>query len=404
MVNIPNAEQAFLGTLKPYLEQHKEINVKVKALDWTTAWNDITAAMSQGKGPDIVQLGTTWVPAIAAMNELDDLSARVGEAGGPDAYFPASWQSVMLQGRPNVYAVPWFVEARAMYYRKDAFQKAGIDPAAAFDNWQTFETALKKVNGVVIDGKPMSAFGIPGKNDWNVQHNIVPWIWGAGGEMLTPDRRAAAFNDEKALEGIMFYTGLVREGVVDKASLEKNTGQIESGFADGQTAVISSGPWMIKNFETPKEQGGFADSPAAKHYGVAPMPAGPKQRVTFTGGSDLAVWKGSRHKEAAWNLIAYLTSDEAQLSYAEKIGMLPARKSVMNSAQLMKEPGYAAFAEALKYGKSYPALPQWGAIETELVQSFSGIWDIVGTDAYSREAVQQRLNAAASDVNILLKQ
>ncbi|MCZ8521372.1 MULTISPECIES: sugar ABC transporter substrate-binding protein [Paenibacillus] len=406
MPNSPKPDQDFLTTLKPYLDQNKHVTLKVTVLDWGSAWTKITTAATSGEGPDLLQLGTSWVPAIASMNGIEEISGKVKEIGGEEAYLPASWKTTKIEGTDKVYGVPWFVDARAIFYRTDAFKKAGVDPATAFDTWDSFREALKKVNGVQIGDQKMSALGIPGKNDWNVPHNLFPWIWSAGGSVLTKDNKAAAFNDELSMDGILYYTGLVQDGLVDKTSLEKNSAQVESDFADGRSAALIAGPWMVKNFTTPTDAGGMAEKLAASNYGVAPLPAGPKERATFIGGSNLTVFKGSKNKDAAWDVIRFLSTDEAQLSYAKLTGFLPAKTKVIQSEELTKDPGFAAFAEAAKYGKSYPSIPQWGPMETALVKYFGNIWDIVAgvKGTYSKEAVKQQLDDAAREVNGILNQ
>ncbi|HWI51506.1 MAG TPA: extracellular solute-binding protein, partial [Symbiobacteriaceae bacterium] len=132
MPNSSQSEPDMLETLKPFLEKNKHITVKVTVLDWGAAWPKITAAATSGEGPDILQLGTTWVPAIAAMDSLEPLTNKVSEVGGKDAFWPASWNTTGIAGKPDVYALPWFVDARAAFYRTDAFQKAGVDPKEAF--------------------------------------------------------------------------------------------------------------------------------------------------------------------------------------------------------------------------------------------------------------------------------
>jgi multiple sugar transport system substrate-binding protein len=312
----------------------------------------------------------------------------------------------MIKGESNVYGVPWFVDARAIYYRKDAFQQAGVDPNSAFETWDSFKDALKRVNGVTVDGQKMSAFGVPGKNDWNVVHNIFPWVWGAGGEALSEDNTKAVFNSDNGVKGIMFYTGLAHEGLVDKSSLEKNSAQIESDFGDGKTAVIISGPWMMKNFATPADAGGMGDKAAAKNYGVAPLPAGPNGQATFIGGSNLTVFKGSKNKDAAWDVIKYLSSDEAQMAYSKLSGQLPAKKALIESPEMTKDPGFAAFSEALKKAKTYPSIPQWGPTETALQKYFGNVWDIVAgvSGTYNLESVKRQLDQAAKEVDAILNQ
>lgn len=406
MPNSPQPDADLLEVLKPFLEQNKHIQVQVTVLDWGSAWTKITTAATSGEGPDVLQLGTTWVPAVAAMGALAPLTDRVAEIGGKDAYHPATWNTTGIAGKPDVYAVPWFVDARAVYYRTDVFQKAGVDPAVAFKDWDSFKAALKKIHGTEINGKKIAAIGFPGKNDWNVAHNLFPWIWGAGGSELTPDLKAGAFDSDAAVDGVMFYTGLAREGLVPRAVLEKNTAEAEGLFANGEFAVMIGGPWLVKSFRTPSDKGGLADSPAAKNVAVAPVPAGPKGRFTFFGGSNLAIFKNTKHFQEAWGLVKFLAGKEAQLAYARVSGMLPALKATWSDPSLTGDPMMKAFVEAAEYGRSYPSIPAWGPVEGVLVKHFGILWDMTtgASGTYSREAIKQELAAAVREVNELLKQ
>lgn len=405
MPNSSQSEPDLLETLKPWLEKNKNVTVKVTVLDWGSAWTKITAAATSGEGPDVLQLGTTWVPAIAAMDALEPLTDKVKDVGGEANYYPASWNTVKIAGKPDVYAVPWFVDARAAYYRTDVFKKAGVDPKEAFKDWNSFKAALQKVNGTEIDGKKMAAIGFPGKNDWNVAHNIFPWIWGAGGAELATDMKSATVSSDAALEGIMFYTGLAHDGLAPKAALEKNSADVESMFSNGDFAVTLAGPWLIRGYTVPTDKGGSAETIAAKNYAVAPIPAGPKGRFTFFGGSDLSVTKSSKHKAEAWDLIKFLSTKEAQVVYGKFSGMLPAVKAAEADMKAVN-PNYTAFYEAMQYGRSYPSIPQWGPVEGVLVKHMGTIWDVTAgvSGTYGKDEIKKNLDAAAKEVNNLLKQ
>lgn len=406
MPNSPQPEPDFLAVTKPFTDANPNVSIKVTVLDWGSAWTKITAAATSGEGPDVLQLGTTWVPAIAAMGALTQLDDKVADVGGAGAFFPASWQTTQIAGKTGIWGVPWFVDARAIYYRTDVFAKAQVDPKEAFKTWDTFKAALQKINGTEINGKKVAAMGFPGKNDWNVAHNVMPWVWGAGGAELTADNTASAVNTPEALDGLMFYTGLAKEGLVPRAILEKNTADTETAFSNGDFAVMVSGPWMIKQYKTPQAQGGQAESIAAGNYAVSPVPEGPKGRFTFFGGSDLAVMKSSKYQKEAWDLIRFLSTKEAQLAYAQASGQLPALKALHSDPALTSDPNMAAFTEAAKYGRSYANIPAWGPVEGVLVKHFGMIWDMTTgvTGSYSRDSIKKELDATATEVNDLLKQ
>ncbi|HWI52907.1 MAG TPA: extracellular solute-binding protein, partial [Symbiobacteriaceae bacterium] len=212
-------------------------------------------------------------------------------------------------------------------------------------------------------------------------------------------------NSDAALDGIMYYTGLAKEGLAPKTALEKNSADVESMFAQGEFAVFFSTPALVRGFYTPNDKGGNADSPAAKNYAVAPIPAGTKGRFTFFGGSNLSIPKSSKHKNESWEVLKFLVNKDTQVTYGKFSGMLPSVKAAEADMKAVNA-NYGPFYEAMKFGRSYPAIPGWGPLETVLVKHMGNIWDITAgvSGTYSRDAIKKVLDEAAKESNNLLKQ
>lgn len=403
MPNTANSEADMLATAKPWLDKNPHVTLKVTVLDWGSALTKITTAATSGEGPDLLQLGTTWTPAVAAMGALEKIN--LADFGGKDAFFPASLSTNTLAPTPDYYGIPWFVDLRAMYYRTDVFKKANVDPKEAFKTWDTFKDALKKINNTEIEpGKKMAAYGFPGKNDWNVLHFIFPWIWGAGGTELSADNKKATIVSDESVNGLLFYTGLVRDGLAPKAYLEKNTADVDNAFHAGEFSILVEGPQLIRSYYTPADKGGNADKLVAKNYDVAPMPAGPKGRFTFFGGSNLSLWKSGKNKATALDLLKFLGSKDGQVAYAKVNGYLPGIKSA-ESDMLALDKRFGAFYEAAKSGRSYPSIAAWMTSEPIWQKHFGNIWDVTAgvTGTYGKEAIKSNLEALAKDIDAHLK-
>ena len=169
-------------------EKKTGIDVEVQLVGWDVQLDRIRNAAVSGKGPDVTQAGTTQVPFFAALGGFEDLSGRVGDIGGESAYAPGVWQTTQVTGRDGDYAVPWFTEARSIYYRKDLLKKAGIDPATAFTDWDALHATLKKLkDSGAVDNKKTYAFGSPGKQAFDLVHHVMPFVWDAGGAELNED-------------------------------------------------------------------------------------------------------------------------------------------------------------------------------------------------------------------------
>jgi multiple sugar transport system substrate-binding protein len=391
--------------LRPYLAKNPSLRVNVTVLQWESAWTKITAAAASGQGPDLLELGTTWVAAISSMGALEQISdAQQASVGGAKAFFPAVWSSTHRYDEQKIYAIPWYAEARAAFYRTDVFKAAGINPRDAFANWGSFKQAMQKINGQVINGKKIAALGYPGKNDLSVVHNLAPWIWNAGGDLLSADKKKSTINSPEALQAINYYTSFAVEGLVPMASLEKDSAQIDTGFFNGQYAVIFTGPWILKPLSTPKSKGGQLESVTANNFSVAPYPAGLKGQQTFFAGSDLAIMKSSKNKEESWKLLSYLVSREAQVNYTKMSWMLPTRIDAAYDPSLMANLHYAEFVGQIKNGRHYPSISAWGPLESVYLKNIGSMFDIVAgvKGKYSNLAIKQALDATAKEANEVL--
>lgn len=406
MPNGPQPQAALQAEINAFNKSYPDVNVELTLLDWGSAWSKITTAATSGIGPDILQLGTTWVAAVSSMGALLPLNDYVSEFGGNKAFLAGAWATSGIRGSKTVTAIPWFVDTRAVYYRTDVFKKLGINPQEAFKNWSTFEAALAKIKAanLTIGGTKIEPLGVPGKNDWNVPHNFAPWIWEAGGDFLTPDAKHAAIDQPASVAGILEYTRLVQKGYVPRSALELNTSQVESNFMNGMYAVTFSGPWLVKIMATPPEQGGTNNTITAKNYAVAQFPSGPKGRHVFFGGSNLSIFKNTKHPKEAIALVKYLTSAESEARYCEATGMLPARTSALDAAYIKNNPNLLAFKQQAAYGRAYPAIPAWGAVENALVKRLGIVWDRVAGvyGPYNEDAIKQELKDTANELNSIL--
>ena len=99
--------------------------------------------------------------------------------------------------------MPWFTEARAIYYRKDVLEKAGIDPATAFTDVNAFQQTLQTIKDKVptIGGKPIAPFGMPGKKAFDLVHHVMPFVWDNGGAELNDDASKSTINSTAGRAG-----------------------------------------------------------------------------------------------------------------------------------------------------------------------------------------------------------
>lgn len=406
MPNSPKPVQDLEKLIAPFTAK-TGVKVNVQEVGWDVQFDRIRNAAVSGSGPDITQAGTTQVPFFAALGGFEDLSSHVSEIGGASAYAPGIWNTTKLEGHDGTWAIPWFTEARSVYYRKDVLKKAGVDPATAFTSLAAFKQTLQTIKDKVptIDGKPIAPFGAPGKKAFDLVHNVMPFVWDNGGSELSANAKSSTINSPQAQQGVEFMTDLIRSGLFDKSQLERDGTQVENQFKGGRLAVWIGGPWVLGSIPRTDDD---TWSPAARaNVGVAPMPTGPDGKAyTFIGGSDLMVFKSTKHPNEAWALVKFLSQDQTQKDYANLLGMFPSRLDPQQQVG-ESDANHEAFYKAIQTGRTYAPIPQWAQIENAYKTRFGNILDDAagaGDGPFSDATVKSQLDAAAKEADGLLAQ
>jgi len=398
---VPDMEK----TLAPFTAK-TGIKVKVELVGWDVQFDRIRNAAVSGEGPDVTQAGTTQVPFFAALGGFENLNSRVKDIGGQPAYPEGVWNTTKIAGQDGVFAAPWFTEARAIYYRKDVLEKAGVDPATAFKDWDSFRATLQAIKDKVptVDGKNIEPFGQPGKKAFDLVHHVMPFVWDAGGAELSDDLKKSTINSPEAQQGVEYFAGLLKDGLMDKSQLERDGTQVESQFKGGKIATWIGGPWTLQSASRTDDKNWV--QAARDNVGIAPMPQGPQsQAFTFVGGSNLMMFKSSKNKDAAWELVKFLSQDQVQTDYANLMGMFPARKEAQSKVG-EQDDNHKQFFAAIQQGRTYAPIPQWGQIENAYKTRFGNILDSAAGQGkpYSSAVVKSELDAAAKEADTLLAQ
>jgi len=143
--------------------ENPSIHVDVQSIPWSAAHEKLLTAHVGRSLPDASQLGNTWVPEFEALKALTPLDARV--AASPDmprsAFFEGIWNTNVVNGQ--TWGVPWYVDTRVLFYRKDVLQRAGWDSIPG--DWESWRRAMAAVKRTLGPGH--TAIFLP-INEWTV--------------------------------------------------------------------------------------------------------------------------------------------------------------------------------------------------------------------------------------------
>lgn len=388
------------------------IPTKIEVLDWGVAWSRISQALSgRQAAPDVLQLGTTWIPYFASRGEIKPLNNWFNDIN-PERFVPVSWNTSHIDADTVIYSIPWFIDVRPILANKRIFKKNGLtkESVASLDG---FRNALKKINDskeTLEDGLKVRAYAFPGKSDWNILHNFAPWVWSNGGTFLVKDSTGKWHSNimsKNTLQGIKTYLSFVLDSLVSTESLQQNTSQVAQQFNNGEIAFIVNTSEIVMQTRFEGLMGGLSDARIGQDsVMVLPIPRGAAGSVSFIGGSNLALPTSSNRPEAM-KLLLFLVEDENLDAYTKQIGLLPTSKKVLES--WTEDEDYKELVKSLETGRTYVSIPEWGELEQLLVNMFSNVWDHMEIPSlYSEEKlydmftqysheIDKRLNYAATD-------
>ncbi|WP_038219674.1 extracellular solute-binding protein, partial [Xanthomonas maliensis] len=111
--------------VRDFERQHPDIKVDVQNIPMTAAHEKLLTAFAADGLPDVCQLGNTWLPEFALLDTLEPVQPYLAHSTivDPKDYFPGVWDTNVVDG--TLYGVPWYVDTRLLFYRKDLLQAAG---------------------------------------------------------------------------------------------------------------------------------------------------------------------------------------------------------------------------------------------------------------------------------------
>lgn len=358
--------------LMPEFERmHPGIRVEVQQIPWTAAHEKLLTAFVGDATPDVAQLGNTWIPEFAALGALEALEPAVTGSAivQPDDYFPGIWETNVFEGR--LYGVPWYVDTRLLFYRRDLLAEVGFDaPPASWSEWMEMLAAIKHRMG-----PDHYAILLP----LNEFEPLLALALQQDEPLLREDGRWGNFRSQGFRHALAFYLEMFRRDLAPPAT-NTQIANVWNEFSRGYFSFYISGPWYIGEFKRrlPADQQGT--------WMTAPLPGPDGPGVSTAGGASLVVFSASRRKQAAWQLIEYLSRPDVQLRFNALTGNLPPRRSTWSDERLAGDVHARAFREQLERVEPSPRVPEWERIATEMrIVAEQAVHDNLSVDAAAAE-------------------
>lgn len=342
--------------IQPWLDEFERlenVHVELTALEWVGGWEKPVKMALSDSTPDVSEIGSTWTASLASMNVLRPYSAMdLRMLGDRQAFLDATWVSCSLPGDVNVWAVPWLSDVHIIYFRHNILDAAHITP-----DFNSAQGMYRTLTALQQAGYP-APLSLIVRREPNLMHDAAPWVWSGGGHFLDPSGRKVAFDQERALNGLVQYFSLKRFMAPGYAENQDAWNK----FLSGERLVAIGTP--AHYFQAQQRNPGDVEN-----WGSASVVGS-----SFVGGTNLVVWKNSRQAATALSLVRFLEAKASGFPASPHAFRTPCRVDAWNQLQSSDNTIVRNIVGAIKTGRSYKINPLWGILERGMIAELANLW------------------------------
>lgn len=370
-----SAEQPFAGTtlsiasmndpfnfvieeMLPMFEAETGIDVQMEIIPYNGLRERTMTDLVSGSGSfDVITMDIVWMGEWAEAGFITQLDEYIERDNiDMDAFIPGALEGLAYWDG-DTYGMPIGAYHFLMHYRTDLLEEAGMDMPATYDEVMEFGRAVQN------PADDQYGIAVPMVRGAPIVHYSLAYLSGAGGGVLD-DNREPTISSSVAQDVYDYYKQFLEIGPDGMPSYDWFA--VSDAYQQGRVAMLGAWNVVSPGFENPED----SQIVGQTEYSVMPtLNEGDEAQVPF-GGWSLVINDDSDKKEAAWEFIKWITSEDVHLEYAQR-GGTPVRFDTLENEELQAErPWYETVLEIERNGLSdaryRPRIPQWIEIEETL--------------------------------------
>ncbi len=372
--------EGFFDENNTAFEEEHDVSLEFTSVTWDNAKQTVNNRVDGGQAPDVARWPARWIPQLVgkdALEPLDDLMQ--GEFY--EQFYEGMAEGCKYEG--SYYGVPWASSNKCLFYNKDVFEAAGLDPEnPGLDTWDDMLDAAT----TITNNADTPALGLAGAEAIETGSQYYHYHWSHGADLIDEEGQPVV-NSEAGVQALTFYTDLHQEhGVTQSSPLSSTRQDIRQLFENGSLGMVIAHVYAGLNI-----QEGDADF----DFGIVQVPKGPEGRYSLNTVDTLAVLSQSDAKELAHDLIEFYYDEERRFQYSSNKGFMPVVQSVGERDHFTESKVWAPFIEAGQYARARPKLSNFSEFNNRVVLA---IQEALGGQKTPKEA----LDSAQSELEEMM--
>lgn len=340
-----------------------EVEIQSGFNGWPDYWTKTMTAIAGGTAPDILCVKETYMAELQSKGAVLDLTEFIAQDDtlAPEDFLDAAWKTVAFEDK--VYGIPWRGNMICLYYNEDILKEHGYDRPP--ENWDEMKEYAKNMTD-----ESKGQFGYMWY-ELGTREPCFAWWYGyylmaGGGSVWKNGVPGQDFNinNQAGLEALQLQLDMIYKDKSAVGPTVKETSLAENG----KVAMWMQGSWNLNQ---------YANTMPDVNWNVALLP-GNKNSAHNALVDDYAITKDSKHPEAAYKVISFLTQPENDFYFSTNSGNMPVRKATYEQQELVDNEKFQVFVEAFNLKETEPK-PLCGgyeelgvAVATELQKAWFG--------------------------------
>ena len=337
-------------------EKNPDRKIHLTYIPHTEMVPKIAQAIASGEVPDLMGMDLIYGPQFEAAGQLVDITDLIGSDPSLKTASPGHMAVSTYEGR--LYGVPLYADVSALFYNKDLFRKAGLDPERPPTSLAEIRQYADKITAL---GGDVKGYFLPGSCAGCNIFTVGPLMWASGATIEPKDANDEPLQGEGVKDVLQWARDMIKAGNVHEDARSENGETFHLRFGSGKLGMMGTGNF---NIALVKEQNPSMD------FGVALLPGVKSGQVSsFAGGDIVTIPKGSKRVDDAIDFMKFLLSEETQVEvYAKNLNMTT-RGDMADNKYFRENPKVQQVAKAIEVAKTPYTLKFF-----ELINSPQGPW------------------------------
>ena len=347
----------------------------------------LAQAIASGDVPDLMGMDLIYAPQFEKAGQLVDITDKIKDWPELKTASPGHMTVATYEGR--LYGVPLYADVSALFYNKDLFEKAGLDPNKPPTSLAEIREYADKITAI---GGDVKGYFLPGSCAGCNIFTVGPLLWASGVKIETAgpgDEPLVGDNLKPVLE---WLRSMAKSGNVHDDARAENGETFAKRFGAGNLGMMGTGNF---NITLARDQ-----NPNIK-FGISLLPGiEPGKYASFIGGDLVVIPKGSTRVDDAVDFMKFLLSDEIQVEGYAKLLNLTTRSDMTDNQYFKAEPLVQDVAKALSVGQTPYTLTFF-----EQINSPQGPWlQMLQRVYYTDDPIDQIIADAKDQMNAVAAQ